>query len=87
MVIICIFFELLHVMKEVPGNIMAKEDTIKKGDVVMLRSGGPKMTVQTVGEQKPGLMVGVNWVRCIWFENNIINEYNFDATVLKVISS
>jgi uncharacterized protein YodC (DUF2158 family) len=64
---------------------MSGETKIKKGDVVMLRSGGPKMTVQNVGEQKPGLMLGVNWVRCIWFDGNVINEYNFDACVLKVV--
>jgi hypothetical protein len=43
------------------------------------------MTVLNVGEQKPGLMLGVEWVRCIWFKDNIINEYNFDACVLKVV--
>ena len=66
---------------------MSGEKRIKKGDVVMLRSGGPKMTVVNVGEQKPGLMLGVDWVRCIWFKGNIINEYNFDACVLKVVAS
>ncbi len=60
---------------------------IEKGDVVMLKSGGPKMTVQNLGQQKPGPSVGVSWVHCIWFEGNTINEYNFEECVLKIVQS
>lgn len=59
------------------------KDRIKKGDVVVVKSGGPKMTVQNLGESKPGLTGTVKWVHCIWFDGNTICEYNFDDCVLK----
>jgi uncharacterized protein YodC (DUF2158 family) len=59
---------------------------LKKGDVVMLKSGGPKMTVRNSGENRPGLMP-LKWVQCIWFEGNTVYEYNFDQRVLKLVSS
>ena len=59
---------------------------LKKGDVVILKSGGPKMTVQNFGEQKPGILTNVSWVRCVWFEGNRVYEYNFDQNVLKLTS-
>lgn len=64
---------------------MGKERLIKKGDIVMLKSGGPKMTVQGIGDSKPGPMNTVRWVRCIWFNSNLVNEYNFDEAVLKAV--
>jgi uncharacterized protein YodC (DUF2158 family) len=38
----------------------------KKGDVVRLKSGGPDMTVENVGERA---MIGGEAVFCAWFEN------------------
>ena len=64
---------------------MAKQHRIQKGDVVMLKSGGPQMTVQSIGEPRPGQPGGSAWVHCIWFEGNVINEYNFDDCVLKIL--
>lgn len=63
-----------------------KKKTIKKGDIVTLKSGGPRMTVQSISESKPGPMGTVRWVRCIWFNNNLVNEYNFDEEILKVVT-
>ena len=63
---------------------MGSPGELKKGDVVVLQSGGPKMTVQNFGEQKPGIMINVKWVHCIWFEGNTVYEYNFDRCVLKL---
>jgi len=63
-------------------NKMEKKMMIKKGDVVTLKSGGPKMTVQSIGDSKPGPLGTVRWIRCIWFNNNLVNEYNFDEAVL-----
>jgi len=62
---------------------MSKQHQIQKGDVVVLKSGGPKMTVQSIGEPRPGMTGGNKWMHCIWFEGNVINEYNFDDCVLK----
>ena len=62
---------------------MDSPEDLKKGDVVILKSGGPKMTVQNFVAQKPGLTTDVKWVHCIWFEGNTVHEYNFERSVLK----
>ena len=66
---------------------MAEKRGLQRGDVVTLKSGGPRMTVQSIGEPRPGLPTGTRWVHCIWFENNVINEYNFDDCVLKLLDA
>jgi uncharacterized protein YodC (DUF2158 family) len=66
---------------------MALNRAIRKGDVVTLKSGGPRMTVQSIGEPRPGLPANAKWVHCIWFEDNVINEYNFDDCVLKIVET
>ena len=38
-------------------------ETFKIGDVVKLKSGGPKMTITTVGER-----YGTPTVWCVWFD-------------------
>lgn len=55
----------------------------KKGDVVVMRSGGPKMTVADVGDYS-GMGLGPeNGVKCQWFEKTKSFEQVFDAEVLK----
>jgi len=61
------------------------KQNIQKGDVVVLKSSGPKMTVQSIGEPRPGMSGNTKWVHCIWFEGNVINEYNFDECVLTIL--
>lgn len=61
----------------------ADRNRIKRGDVVVLKSGGPQMTVQNLGESKPGITGPMKWIHCIWFDGNTICEYNFDDCVLK----
>jgi uncharacterized protein YodC (DUF2158 family) len=51
----------------------------KPGDVVVLRSGGPKMTVMRVGKDSfdaPSLL-------CVWFEGTKREEGRFHADALK----
>lgn len=57
----------------------------KKGDVVMLRSGGPAMTVQNVGDYSPHK--SEDGVECVWFneKRQLCNEV-FDAAVLESAS-
>lgn len=55
----------------------------KKGDVVVMRSGGPKMTVADVGDFSGFGMGPENGVKCQWFEKTKIHEQVFDAEVLK----
>ena len=53
---------------------------IKKGDVVRLKSGGPLMTVQNLGDYPPmqdGML-------CVWFENNQPQEQVYDRAVLEI---
>ncbi|HKZ77026.1 MAG TPA: DUF2158 domain-containing protein [Pyrinomonadaceae bacterium] len=47
------------------------------GDVVELRSGGPKMTVHS--------LVSDGDVVCQWFESNEVHEENFPKEVLKKV--
>ena len=57
----------------------------KKGDVVKLKSGGPQMTVQNVGDfsMQGG---GENGVYCVWFEKNGTKKQEgyFDEDVLMI---
>jgi uncharacterized protein YodC (DUF2158 family) len=66
---------------------MTERRALKRGDVVTLKSGGPKMTVQSIGDPRPGPSANSKWVHCIWFEDNVINEYNFDDCVLKIVET
>ncbi len=49
----------------------------RKGDVVVLNSGGPKMTVH---EDETGTTI-----RCIWFQGNDQKGGSFDPDTLKLI--
>ncbi|MGP9825103.1 YodC family protein [Ectopseudomonas khazarica] len=54
---------------------------IQKGDVVQLKSGGPRMTVQDIGDY--GFSGGPNdGALCVWFEKNKAEEKVFDLAVL-----
>lgn len=54
------------------GNEVAE---IKKGDVVELKSGGPKMTVDFENN-------GAQW-NCKWFDGAELKQGNFDITSLR----
>jgi uncharacterized protein YodC (DUF2158 family) len=54
---------------------------IKAGDVVVLKSGGPKMTVSKVAEQSMGAGVGA-W--CQWFEKNKLTTAVFSLATLEI---
>lgn len=40
---------------------------LKPGDVVMLKSGGPRMTVESFGENEDGTKL----CNCTWFDNSM----------------
>ncbi len=50
------------------------------GDVVRLKSGGPKMTIEQIGEQYEGDATKA-W--CQWFENNKLTTGVFPITSLE----
>lgn len=51
---------------------------IKPGDVVVLKSGSPEMTVEYTEGDKVG---------CLWFINGNVVKYVFKATVLELTST
>lgn len=57
---------------------------IKKGDVVRLKSGGPKMTVEEVGDYGP--LGPENGAKCTWFEGNKHNSNTFAVETLEPAS-
>lgn len=57
--------------------------SITKGSVVQLVSGGPKMSVVSLGDYS-GSGGPTDGVKCMWFDaKNIRQEDVFDAAVLK----
>ena len=54
----------------------------KEGDVVILKSGGPLMTVKSLGEfATKGL---INGVACVWFDGNNLKEAVFNAAAVEL---
>jgi uncharacterized protein YodC (DUF2158 family) len=43
-------------------------DDFNVGDVVMLKSGGPAMTIEEIGEYSAFGVAGRNQAKCVWFE-------------------
>ena len=54
-------------------------DDIKKGDIVRLKSGGPAMTVQEVGDY--GYIS--DGARCVWFDGKTRLQEVFDRATLE----
>jgi uncharacterized protein YodC (DUF2158 family) len=63
---------------------MEKQPKVKIGDVVKLKSGGPKMTVNNYDvvtgayNEKEGIM-------CVWFEGNTPTRQIFHVDTLEVV--
>ncbi|WP_085600408.1 MAG: DUF2158 domain-containing protein [Pseudomonas piscis] len=56
---------------------------IVKGAVVQLKSGGPQMTVEDVGNYAGQWGTGPeNGAKCVWFEKSEVKEKVFDVEVL-----
>jgi len=55
-------------------------ETFVPGDVVILKSGGPKMTVESIGNFAG---MGGPGARCKWFEKNDLKEAAFAISALK----
>lgn len=64
-------------------------ETITRGDIVVLKSGGPKMTVQNIGDATPGPRGPITLVTCIWISNDhgTVCEHTFNKIVLKKAES
>ncbi len=55
-----------------------------EGDVVSLKSGGPKMTIQTI-PYKRGPLVFEDYASCVWFEGNNLKESAFKTALLSKV--
>jgi uncharacterized protein YodC (DUF2158 family) len=55
----------------------------KKGDVVELKSGGPKMTIGAVGNFSPD--GPIHGAVCVWFEGKNKHEEVFDIDALRIV--
>lgn len=54
----------------------------KEGDVVILRSGGPRMTVSRAWNNEKG-----SWVECVWFDERTPKDKSFNAAVVQKYES
>jgi uncharacterized protein YodC (DUF2158 family) len=59
-------------------GIMATENEFNIGDVVMLKRGGPRMTVEGIGSA-----LDEKAVNCVWFDGSKRVRKSFDAAVLE----
>ena len=57
----------------------------KKGDEVQLKSGGPVMTIEELGnyQETQGIADGA---KCIWFDNKEIKQRVFDVATLEIFT-
>lgn len=56
-------------------------DQFQPGDVVTLKSGGPKMTVEQMGDE-----YGKAKVWCVWFDGQKQMSSKFEPNTLKVVT-
>lgn len=61
----------------------SSDDKLKVGDVVRLKSGGPRMTVDNFGEQSID-QTQRGLVHCQWFEGKKLMRSAFAASALAV---
>lgn len=60
--------------------------TIKAGDVVRIKSGGPKMTVVRIWEQYGTVGADGTKAYCQWFTNNgLLESQSFSIDTLEVV--
>lgn len=58
--------------------------SFQKGDVVCLKSGGPQMTIENLGDYSGGLAGGIkDGAKCIWFDGKNERQHAvFDVATL-----
>jgi uncharacterized protein YodC (DUF2158 family) len=55
------------------------------GDVVKLKSGGPEMTVTSIGTA--GSMIGLGTIECTWFEDGSKKKHGtFRIEMLQIVT-
>jgi uncharacterized protein YodC (DUF2158 family) len=76
-----LFFRLI-VYSAFSTQTGAKMNQFQKGDVVELKSGGPKMVVSDTGDYSTFGAGPKDGVATVWFDGNKKNTDVFDAAVL-----
>jgi uncharacterized protein YodC (DUF2158 family) len=61
---------------------MTNEQSFKIGDVVRLKSGGPKMTIDRFTFNHATKKDNKDIVECVWFDNLKLNREIFNVSVL-----
>lgn len=56
-------------------------EEFKPGDIVRLKSGGPRMTVESVSTSQP---TGTRVAQCLWFEGDTRHQNEFALQALEV---
>jgi len=62
-------------------------EQFQQGDVVRLKSGGPWMTITTLGDYSGWMMRPSDTASCLWFEGHKKQETVFDVALLEKVSS
>jgi len=57
----------------------------KVGDIVILKSGGPEMTIENIGPLS--FYSKTTGTHCCWFDNNVIKRDAFPFEVLKLANN
>lgn len=57
-------------------------ERFKVGDAVLQRSGGPSMTVISVGDHTP--LASVDSLICVWFVAGNMNQGHFEHAMLQL---
>lgn len=55
-------------------------ENLKAGDVVVLKSGGPKMTISKIHQNH-------EFVTCTWFDGSNVKSHDFVTKALKIYES
>ncbi len=60
--------------------------SLKTGDIVVLKSGGPKMTIKGQAWNPTKGIYETDKYTCNWFENNTPREAKFHVEMLDIIA-
>lgn len=60
-------------------------DDLRVGDVVQLKSGGPKMTIKEMGKYGMGNTTHIE-AKCAWFDGTKLKEELFEPESLKKVN-
>jgi uncharacterized protein YodC (DUF2158 family) len=55
------------------------------GDIVQLKSGGPKMTIEDIGNYSFDPNGPKNQAKCVWFDGNANKDSVFVLDMLKLV--